>query len=269
MDILVLGGDLKNYYLYKKLQREGLNVTLYGFDLLPRKPRRKAPVFSKYSMIIVPIPLSIDSLNLYTPYSENTISIHDLLIKSSDKTRIIGGPFNFEDERFWDITKEESFIELNVIPTCEEIIKILIDKTDFTIMGSCITLYGYGKISKRLSQLLDGMGAYTHIKSNNKNIDKPNSTISSKDNINRSDVIITTSSKLIVDKEIINEVKTGTIIIDVASTDGGIDYKYAKLRNIDVIKARGLPGKSAPLTVSEYIFNTLKRNNLIPIDNKH
>lgn len=247
--------------------KEGFNVSLSGFDHLPRKPRKRPPVFSKYDIIITPVPFTIDGITLYSPYSEEVIHIKDFFNKTSRTAQIIGGPFLIQDERIWDITKESSFIDLNVIPTCEEIIKLLIEKSHFTIMGSCITLFGYGKISKRLSHLLELMGAYIHIKSDLENIDKPNSPIDSLDNIKNSDVIITTSSNLLIDKDIINHLSSGTIIIDVASSDGGVDYKYAMRQNIEVIKARGLPGKSAPLTVSEYIFNTLKRNSLISIDN--
>lgn len=267
MNILILGGDLKNYYLYKKLIKEGYNVSLSGFDHLPRKSRKKPPVLSKFDTIITPVPLTIDGTTLYSPYSEEVIHVQDLFSKSSDNTRIIGGPFYLSDKRIWDITKEVSFIELNVIPTCEEVLKLLIEKSHFTIMGSCITIYGYGKISKRLSHLLEMMGAYIHIKSDIEDIDKPNSPTDSFDNLENSNVIITTSSKPHIDKNIIDILSSGTIIIDIASADGGIDYRYAKSRNIDVIKARGLPGKSAPLTVSEYIYNTLKRNSLISIDN--
>ena len=49
------------------------------------------------------------------------------------------------------------------------------------------------------------------------------------------------------------------IIIDLASSPGGVDFIKAKEYNIKTIQALGLPGKVAPVTSAKYIKNTLKK----------
>lgn len=263
MKILILAGDLKNYFLYKKMLKLNYDVSLAGFDHIRTRGRKKSPSINIYDLIITPIPFTIDELTLYSPYADEVFHIDDFMKKVKANSVIAGGPFNISDKRLYDVTSNKNFQELNILPVCEELIKIIIDKTDITLIGSSITIYGYGKIAKRLYKQLEYLGAYVHIKSDEEDIDIPCSRLDSTDFINNSDVIIHTLSGYTLDNIILDNINKDSILIDVASSDGGLDYNYAKKINIDVIKARGLSGKSAPKTVSEYLFNTLKKDNII------
>lgn len=262
MKILILAGDLKNYYLYKKMLKLDFDVSLAGFDHLRARGRKKRPTLFKYDLIITPIPFTLDNITLFSPYAEEVYHIEEIINKASKRAVIAGGPFNLKDSRLYDITANENFQELNILPICEELIKIIIEATDITIIGSSITVYGYGKISKRLYTLLENLGAYVHIKSSD-SIDIPHSSLDNLDNIDNSDVIINTLNGFNINQKIIDKINSEAVIIDVGSNDGGVDYKYAKKRNIKVIKARGLSGKSAPKTVSEYLYNTLRKEKII------
>lgn len=243
--------------------QKGFNVTLAGFDHLRSKSRRKSPGINQYDIIIAPIPFTIDDLTLYSPYSEDEFHIEDFFSKAKKNSKIIGGPFKKNDPRLFDITKNRNFIELNILPICEELIKIAIENTNITIIGSNITIYGYGKIAKRLYKQLEFLGAYVHIKSDKENIEAPSSSLDSLDYLDTSDIIIHTQNSYTIDRNELQKVKNEVLIIDAVTSDYGVNYKYAKKQNINVIKARGLSGKSAPKTVADYIFNTIKRENLL------
>jgi dipicolinate synthase subunit A len=245
MSILILAGDLTNHYLYKKLKESGYNTTIHGFEhLIPRTIKQKI-VYSTFKTIIVPIPFTLDNEMLYSPYSRDNIYIDNFLSKTDKGTQIIGGPFNFNDERLYDITKNRDFTNLTVIPTCEELIKIIIEKSDVTISESTISIFGEGRIKKHLTKLLKMLNATISLETD------------------KSDIIINTTNRPYISGNILDNVKVNSIIIDVAPTDGGVDYKQAKKLGINIIKARGLPSKSAPKSVSNYIFDTLVSQNLI------
>lgn len=247
MSILVLAGDLTNYYLYKTLKENNYQVKLEGFNHLLNGQQKRNIILKGYKTIIAPIPLSIDGSILYSPYSDENIHIDQLFQKADKDSKIIGGPFNIKDGRIYDITKNKDFTDLTVIPTCEEIIKIIIDKSDFTICNSKITIIGNGRINNRLTPQLLSLGA------NIINVEK-SATV---------DIIINTDKNRIFNNEYLQNLKKEILIIDVTSNDSDIDFKISKKFGIHIIKARGLPGKSAPGAVADYIYHSLIKENLI------
>src|SRR5699024_12465370 len=64
-------------------------------------------------------------------------------------------------------------------------------------------------------------------------------------------ICINTVPDLILDKNIIDQMSTDTLIIDLASKPGGTDYKAAEQRCIKDIHALGIPGNVAPTTEGE------------------
>lgn len=247
MSILVLAGDLTNYYLYKSLKESNYSVNLEGFNHLLHKQNKKEIVVKGYKTVIVPIPLTIDGSTLYSPYSEESIHIDHLFQKVDKNARIIGGPFNFQENRVYDITRNKEFTDQTVIPTCEEIIKIIISRSNITIFNSTVVITGEGRIKNRLSVLLNGLGA----------------TLLDLSRVVHCDVIINSTRDFILDQRILENCNREVLIIDITSDDSNIDYKYAKEVGIEVIKARGLPGKSAPKSVSNYILRTLIAEEII------
>ena len=245
MSILVFAGDKTNYYLYKILKREGYDTTLRGFDHLLDSPPKKDIVFKHFDTVIAPIPFTLNNQTIFSPYSERSYHIDRFFRLIPDNIKIIGGPFNFSDSRFYDITQNKDFTDHSVIPTLEEILKIIIEKSDLTLTGSRIKIFGEGRIAKALTNTLTDF--------NVKFTENPKSW----------DTIINTSSDFSMDKEILGVINKDSIIIDTAIKNSGIDYRYAKRVGFNIIKARGLPGKSAPQSVANYVFDTLIKEKIL------
>lgn len=239
MSILILAGDLTNYYLYKKLKDNDFHVKLEGFSHLTGKFPPKGIKISGFKTIIAPIPLTIDGSSLYSPYSEESIYIDQLMSEADKDSKIIGGPFSRADKRIYDLTKNRSFTDLTVIPTCEEILKIIIDKSDITISKSYIEIVGDGRISRRLTTILKALGA--------------NAKIVLDLTENNSSIIIITAKGYKIDDEILKN----KLVIDITNT------KHSRKTGKNILKARGLPGKSAPKSVANYIFETLLKEEII------
>ena len=61
----------------------------------------------------------------------------------------------------------------------------------------------------------------------------------------------------ILDKSRLDLIKNDALIIDLASNPGGVDFEYAKSKDIKTIWALALPGKVAPVSSAEYIKTTI------------
>ena len=53
-----------------------------------------------------------------------------------------------------------------------------------------------------------------------------------------------------------SEIQKESLIIDLASKPGGVDFESAKKANLNVIWALSLPGKTAPVTAGEILCKT-------------
>ena len=71
------------------------------------------------------------------------------------------------------------------------------------------------------------------------------------------DIIINTVPVLILNKKRLELLNKNTLLIDVASAPGGIDFEVARQLNIKTIWALGIPGKIAPISSAEYIKETI------------
>ncbi|MGN0624061.1 MAG: dipicolinate synthase subunit DpsA, partial [Oscillospiraceae bacterium] len=72
------------------------------------------------------------------------------------------------------------------------------------------------------------------------------------------ELIINTVPSMVLDSQMLAAVAKDTIIIDLASKPGGVDFKAAAKMNRRAIHALSLPGKVAPITSGEIISEVVK-----------
>ena len=77
--------------------------------------------------------------------------------------------------------------------------------------------------------------------------------------VDSADLIINTVPVLVIDSKIIAQMRPQTLIIDLASPPGGVDFEAAKKQNIQVITAPGLPGRVAPKSAGEILAATIPK----------
>lgn len=75
--------------------------------------------------------------------------------------------------------------------------------------------------------------------------------------IHEFDIIFNTVPALILNEQLLKNVKKDVLIIDLASKPGGVDFDAAKENRIRVIWALSLPGKIAPVTSGAIIKDTI------------
>ena len=251
-NISIIGGDRRNSILSELLEKNGFCIHTYGVESKNSSSFQECVSKSKY--IVTAMPFSNDGVNIYAPTTGQSIRIQEFTVAEFEKSGNI----------VIDLMKDEELAQKNVIPTVEGIVKIIIENTDVTIDASNIAVLGFGRIGKRLSKILKMMGANVYC-ADNKKEEVANIRLSGYNVIENIcaeevfDVVINTVPKMIIGEKELTKLGKDTLIIDVASKPGGVDYKYANKNNYRVIQALGIPGKIAPVTAAKYIQEIVKK----------
>lgn len=224
------------------------------------------------NIIVTAIPFTKDGVKV----NGEIITCDDLikLLKDSNKI-LISGAFSKDIEvklqnnniKYFDLMQSDSMAILNAIPTAEGAISTAIFNTEFTIQNSNILILGYGRIGKVLAKMLNGFGAnvfcearkesdlsmikamgYTPIKL--ENLDE---------NLEKMNIIFNTIPYMVLDKKRLDLISENALIVDLASSPGGVDFKYAKDTNKRVEWALALPTKVAPYTAALYIKEEISK----------
>ena len=281
----IIGGDLRIIKLAKMLAKEGNTVYTYGLEKADELKEVENIIFCETlkqaiqssEIIIGPIPFSSNEKDINSPFSDNIISIRELMHNIHAKILIAGSiaPKIYElanDEyiEMIDIMKQEELAVLNTIATAEGTIEIAIANTNKILHGSEVLILGFGRIGKVLARKMAGLSAkitcaarkdedFAWIKTYGYETTNINTL---GENLKQYDMIINTVPHLVLTKERLLNVKKECLLIDLASSPGGIDKNSAKEQDLKLIWALALPGKVAQITtaeiIKESIYNRLK-----------
>lgn len=273
--IAVVGGDLRIIKLVGMLEKEDFIVKTYGLEKSPeisKKCDNLDECIKDADIVLGPLPLSSNGENINTPFSDNKVSIDELLNALEGKTFIAGSikqeVYDKANERnitIIDIIKREELAVLNAISTAEGAIQIAINETPKNLHGNNVLVMGFGRIGKVLAKMLDGIGAKVACEAR-KTTDlawikaygyEPINLIELKENLHKYDIIINTIPFVVLDREMLLEVKKDALIIDLASNPGGVDKEAVKEFGIKFNWALSLPGKVSPVTSAEFMKETL------------
>ena len=280
MKLSIIGGDLRIIKLAIMLAKDGNEIYSYGLEkaedlknvtnITQCDTLRKA--IENVEVVIGPIPLSSNGNTANMPFSDQELTIRELMHNINAKIFIAGSisPEVYElanDEyvEIIDIMKREELAVLNTIATAEGTIQVAIENTNKILHGSEVLILGFGRIGKVLARKLAGLSvkvtcaarkdedlawihAYGHKATNINNIGE---------NLKQYDIIINTVPHLILTEEKIKYVKQDALLIDLASNPGGIDKKAVKDQKLKFVWALSLPGKVAPTTSAEFIKDTV------------
>lgn len=280
--VSIIGGDLRIVNLIELLAKDDFLVYTYGLenseDLIESenviKCKNIDELVNSSEIIIGPVPMTNDSENLSAPFSEEKISINELLQKMANKNKTflagqlsekIINSFQENNIAYIDLLKREELVVLNTIATAEGAIQITMENTQKTIHGSNVLIMGFGRVGKVLAKMLDGIGAKVSCEAR-KNSDiawikaygyNPIHLSELESELGNYDIIINTIPFQILDENRLKYIKKDCTIVDLSSNPGGVDRRAARSLGIKLIWALSLPGKVAPMTSAEFIKETL------------
>lgn len=287
--IAFIGGDLRMLEAARFAHSKCNVLSVYGFDKydycyecfdLTLEKTIESSVFGAEA-VVLGLPCTINEKTLFAPYSSREMTPSELFSQLSFGTKVFCGKaspaiLNAAREnnlQCYDYFDREELTIKNALITAEGAIQTAMLETPYTLHGSKCLVIGYGRIGKLLSSLLSRLNAdvtctarktadLALIECNGLNAAVTENIASI---VADFDIIFNTVPFCVLPESILCFVRSDTVVIDLASKPGGVDFNGAKKYGLKVIWATALPGKVAPETsgkiISETIFNILSEQS--------
>ena len=262
---LCVGGDARQTYTAQTLAKIG-RVYTYGMD---DKGEDTIPLAQldqlteKADVLVLPL-MKADGLDISS--SRNVkVSCSDVSTHLKKNALVAGGLLRRDQIEYFsslgfdvkDYYKREELVIRNCIPTAEGALQIAMQELAVTVNGSTVLVIGYGRVAKACAKLFRAVGADVTISARKLSAlaeaegagYKAELITALAENISGYTIIINTVPAMILDEN--------SLIIDLASRPGGVDFETAAKLNRRVVWALGLPAKAAPMTAGEIIARTV------------
>jgi dipicolinate synthase subunit A len=280
--VAVLGGDKRQAVVAERLSEAGLSVTVFG---LPRDMLREDIAFtSEWQLaiegaqaVILPLPASPDSIRVSMPLVDGRAPLFRELFESlQGDVLLAGGKFSpsvkaMAEERgvrLFDYFESEELQQKNALPTAEGAVAILMREIPRTVSGLPVVVTGFGRVARALVRLLLAMGARVTVAARKKEDLRAAAALgcgvlqlAGEDALlsvcRGFAAIFNTVPYWLFHKRIVAALDPQTLLIDLASSPGGIDAAAAAKYGVRSVWALSLPGKYAPITAGEIIADTV------------
>lgn len=270
---LIAGGDLRQIYLANRLAGD-MDVSIMaigeGRSLLSDAVCAGCPVTADY--LILPMPAANGPF-LNAPLEPEPIPLDEILTHADGNTLVFGGKIG---SQLWcqlkgrgltgfDYLEREELAILNAVATAEGTLELLLSELPVTLFGSRILIVGGGRISRALRTRLRDLGARVTV-SARRPADlawiqadgcEPLPIGQLEHALNGFDAVINTVPAKLFDEQMLRCLGRETLLVDLASKPGGVDFEEANRLGIRVIWALSLPGKTAPVTSGQIIGQTI------------
>lgn len=273
----IIGGDLRQIYLAKKLQKDKNEVFVCGFenfvdfDKLKLKSLKMSDLISSSKYIILPVPASRNKKVINAPFSNADIVLSEKLFSNLKNKVVFAGIVSslLEDVKLSslhirDYYQREDFLIPNALLTAEGAVSIALKEYGKSIFSSRCLVVGFGRIGKILAKLLKNMGAKVTVSARNvKDISLAKISGFETTNVSKInekadfDLIFNTVPALVLDDGALRYLSSARMIIDLASAPGGTDKIAAEELGIKLIPALGIPGKCFPEAAGEIIADVI------------
>jgi dipicolinate synthase subunit A len=272
----IIGGDKRQLYLADSFVKDGFRVILGGFDSLKSvgdiaiTDVKSALNYS--DIIIFPLPSVRTDGSVNAPFSQGSIYLSDEdveLIRSkpvflSFRERFLRAYPKLGSSPVFDYASREDFAVLNAVPTAEGAIECAMCAYEGTIAGSKSLVTGFGRIGKILARKLCSLGSDVTVSARRfEDLAYINALGYNAENTEELkkicgyDLVFNTVPALIFDEALLKNTDRDTLIIDLASAPGGVDFEAARSLKIDAQRALSLPGKCSPKAAAEIIKQTV------------
>lgn len=170
-----------------------------------------------------------------------------------------------KDIKYIELTALDELAILNSIPTAEGVLQAAFKKSDLTIYGNKTLITGLGRVGLSVSWRLKALGAEVFFATRSNKAAARGRDMGLKrisynqleKMINKFKFIINTVPSLLFTKKLLKKVDENAVILDLASSPGGVDFECAKELGVNAFLLPGLPGKIAPLTAAEFLADII------------
>lgn len=242
----VIGGDMRHAILARLLCESGYGVGVYGIDndgeLEFADRIRSTENIAEYDIVILPMPVTQDGETINAPMYGSSIRLDAVMRNISPDAVVFGGKLTpelvkkYKRLRFYDYLEREDFAVKNAVATAEGAIALAVTETPFTLWNCRCLVVGYGRIGKTLVRLLSALGARVDAAARrccdrawiNTVSCGAYDTADMERYIGNYDLIFNTVPNKLIDRTVLEKMKTGALVIDLASKPGGADVGLDK-----------------------------------------
>ncbi|MCQ6557864.1 dipicolinate synthase subunit DpsA [Paenibacillus mendelii] len=282
VQVVLLGGDARQLEVIRKLTELDASVAIAGFDQLhtPLDGAVRADMNEELVKIadalILPAVGTDEDGRIMTVFSDQELILTEELVALLPKhcTVYAGMAKSYLRDmcskhgiRLVELFDRDDVAIYNSIPTAEGAVMMAIQNTDITIHGSSCMVLGLGRTGLTLAGTLQGLGAKVKVGVRREEHYarayemgfEPFYIKELLQNVGNIDLLFNTIPTMIVTAQIIANLPSRAVIIDLASKPGGTDFRFAEKRGIKALLAPGLPGIVAPKTAGRIIADCLCR----------
>ena len=273
----VIGGDLRAAYLAGLLAQDGYKVItagLEGTDLPPCVTgcTNLSQAVSLADCVVLPLPVTTDGTTLNAPFSRVRIQLEQVIAPLAPSQFVaVGGmpealrePLAARGVTVGDYLKREELAVLNSVPTAEGAVQLAMEELPITIRDARCLITGYGRVARALASLLCAMGARVTVAAR-KCADRAAAATAGCEAVDTAamadagdfDVIFNTVPAQLFTADLLKKLNRTTLLIDLASRPGGVDFAAAAALQMKTVWALSLPGRVAPKTAGEIIKRTI------------
>lgn len=280
VSICMLGGDLRELELAKKLLDYETDLRLVGFAEHPDLEKAKFfsdPLSAARGAEVVLGPMSNTDLQgrIHVRLDDKEpIDLTEVMESLPPKTPVFVGVAKpiikqLADQYRLHLVETAEIDEIaiyNSIPTAEGALQLAMEKTPITIHGSRSLVVGFGRCGVTLARVLLGLGSKVSVAarrgSDRARADEMGCEALAMDelfSVNDFNLIFNTVPALVLTRPYLKSLRRDTLIIDIAAAPGGTDFDAAKELGIKAISALSLPGKVAPVTAGRILTDCIPR----------
>jgi len=280
VQVLLIGGDARQLEVIRRLAEMDASVTIAGFEGLHTPPEGAVQaelddaLFESVDALLLPAVGTDDQGFIHAVFSDRQLQLTSAhLTRLPKHCKVYTG---MAKPYLRDLCAEQglALVELfdrddvaiyNSIPTAEGAIMMAIQNTDITIHGSTCIVLGLGRTGFTLARTLQGLGANVLVGVRRSEQFaraaemgfRPFYMGSFLEHVSNIDLLFNTIPTMIVTAQIIANLPSRAVIIDLASKPGGTDFRFAEKRGIKALLAPGLPGIVAPKTAGRIVADCL------------
>lgn len=257
-NFVFLGGDMRTIASHAYLIEQGYDALILTTDTNENATVGDYLNFARSAdVLILPAPLTRDGI-----YIRGTpgVDVSAVFSSLSPGTLVFSGalplPYRRMGIKQVNYSEDEKYICEMAYITAEGTLGHILSDYGYVLRDARIVLIGWGRIAKRLYDMI------IHFTKNidiilrrEEEIKKLRADGVTADNFSAlenacayADIIINTVPSLVVNRDVISEMKPNAHLIDLASKPGGIDFNAAFEAGIEAVHLLALPGKCAPIS---------------------
>ena len=281
--IAVVGGDPRQFYAAKELEKHGWRISLFGTDL-PEEIGEVTNVSGTLSealtdafAVLLPLPVTRDGKTV--PCAGEKIPFAELLQLLPTGAALFAGRIPAEwkalaEERMHPIVdyfSVESLQLRNALVTAEGAIRLAMEALPVTLHGTRTAIVGYGRIGSLLAPRLTALGSRVTVFARRDEVlaraeaDRAEyvklmgrgseSTLCGLSRDCR--VLFNTVPYPLMDNVVLRALPRNCLLMELASAPGGFDPEAARSVGLRVLLAPGLPGRFYPESAGKIVAETV------------